>query len=274
MAKMFKNEVLLEATGLYKTYTQTSGFFVKKQRVIKALNNVSLSIKKGETLAIVGESGSGKSTLARCLLQLLSLDQGELLFKGKNLNSLDVKDKKYLKRHIQMVFQDPYASLNPRMKISEILEEGLLIHDLGDKFSRDKKMRDMITKVGLEVSDLNKYPHQFSGGQRQRIGIARALIVEPELVICDEPVSALDVSIQAQILLLLKDLQKELGLSYLFISHDLRVVRHMADSIAVMHQGKIVEQGSIKGIYEKPKANYTRELLNAIPGNHFRFKVS
>jgi peptide/nickel transport system ATP-binding protein/oligopeptide transport system ATP-binding protein len=274
MAKINKNAVLLEAKGLYKTYTQTSGFFVKKQRIIKALNNVSLSIKKGETLAIVGESGSGKSTLARCLLQLLSLDQGELFFKGKNLNSLDVEGKKYLKRHIQMVFQDPYASLNPRMKISEILEEGLLIHDLGDKFSRDKKMRDMIKKVGLEVSDLNKYPHQFSGGQRQRIGIARALIVEPELVICDEPVSALDVSIQAQILLLLKDLQKELGLSYLFISHDLRVVRHMADSIAVMHQGKIVEQGSIKGIYEKPKAHYTRELLNAIPGNHFKFKVS
>ena len=274
MAKINKNAVLLEAKGLYKTYTQTSGFFVKKQRIIKALNNVSLSIKKGETLAIVGESGSGKSTLARCLLQLLSLDQGELFFKGKNLNSLDVEGKKYLKRHIQMVFQDPYASLNPRMKISEILEEGLLIHDLGDKILRDKKMRDMIKKVGLEVSDLNKYPHQFSGGQRQRIGIARALIVEPELVICDEPVSALDVSIQAQILLLLKDLQKELGLSYLFISHDLRVVRHMADSIAVMHQGKIVEQGSIKGIYEKPKANYTRELLNAIPGNHFKFKVS
>jgi len=274
MAKINKNAVLLEAKGLYKTYTQTSGFFVKKQRIIKALNNVSLSIKKGETLAIVGESGSGKSTLARCLLQLLSLDQGELFFKGKNLTTLDVEGKKYLKRHIQMVFQDPYASLNPRMKIAEILEEGLLIHDLGNKIVRDKKMRDMIKKVGLEASDLNKYPHQFSGGQRQRIGIARALIVEPELVICDEPVSALDVSIQAQILLLLKDLQKELGLSYLFISHDLRVVRHMADSIAVMHQGKIVEQGSIKGIYEKPKANYTRELLNAIPGNHFKFKVS
>jgi oligopeptide transport system ATP-binding protein len=274
MAKMLKNEMLLEARGLYKTYTQTSGFFVKKQRVIKALNNVSVSIKKGETLAIVGESGSGKSTLARCLLQLLSLDQGELFFKGKNLNSLDVEGKKYLKRHIQMVFQDPYASLNPRMKIAEILEEGLLIHDLGHKIARDKKMRDMIKKVGLEVSDLNKYPHQFSGGQRQRIGIARALIVEPELVICDEPVSALDVSIQAQILLLLKDLQKELGLSYLFISHDLRVVRHMADNIAVIHQGKIVEQGSIKVIYEKPKAHYTRELLNAIPGNHFKFKVS
>ena len=269
-----KNEVLLEAKNLYKTYTQTSGFFVRRHRTIKALNNVSLSIKKGETLAIVGESGSGKSTLARCLLQLLSLDEGELFFKGKNLKTLKMEDKKDLKRHIQMVFQDPYASLNPRMKIGEILEEGLLIHGLGDKRSRDKKIRDMIKKVGLEVADVNKYPHQFSGGQRQRIGIARALIVEPELVICDEPVSALDVSIQAQILLLLKELQKELGLSYLFISHDLRVVRHMADHIVVMHQGKIVEQGSVKNIYEKPKASYTRELLNAIPGNHFKFKVS
>ncbi len=274
MAKINKNAVLLEAKGLYKTYTQTSGFFVRKQRVIKALNNVSLSIKPGETLAIVGESGSGKSTLARCLLQLLSFDQGELFFKGKNLTSLDEKDKKHLKRQIQMVFQDPYASLNPRMKIEEILEEGLVIHDLGNKKVRQTKVRSMIRKVGLTVPDLQKYPHQFSGGQRQRIGIARALIVEPELVICDEPVSALDVSIQAQILLLLKDLQKELGLSYLFISHDLRVVRHMADRIAVMHQGKIVEQGITKSIYEKPKANYTRELLNAIPGKHFKFKVS
>jgi len=274
MAKIIKNEILLEAKGLYKTYMQTSGFFVRKKRTIKALNNVTLSIKKGETLAIVGESGSGKSTLARCLLQLLSLDEGELFFKGQNLKTLKVEDKKHLKRHIQMVFQDPYASLNPRMKIGEILEEGLLIHDVGDKNLRDKKIRDMIKKVGLEVSDLMKYPHQFSGGQRQRIGIARALILEPELVICDEPVSALDVSIQAQILLLLKELQNELGLSYLFISHDLRVVRHMADHIVVMHQGQIVEQGSTKSIYAKPKARYTRELLNAIPGNHFNFKVS
>jgi peptide/nickel transport system ATP-binding protein/oligopeptide transport system ATP-binding protein len=274
MAKINTKAVLLEAKGLYKTYTQTSGFFVRKQRVINALNNVSLSIKPGETLAIVGESGSGKSTLARCLLQLLSFDQGELFFKGKNLTSLDEKDKKHLKRQIQMVFQDPYASLNPRMKIEEILEEGLVIHDLGNKKVRQTKVRSMIKKVGLTVADLQKYPHQFSGGQRQRIGIARALIVDPELVICDEPVSALDVSIQAQILLLLKDLQKELGLSYLFISHDLRVVRHMADSIVVIHQGKIVEQGLTKCIYEKPKANYTRELLNAIPGKHFKFKVS
>lgn len=274
MTKNIKNEVLLEAKSLYKIYTQTSGFFLRKQRMIKALNNVSLSIKKGETLAIVGESGSGKSTLARCLLQLQALDQGQLFFKGKNLISLDGKDKKHLKRQIQMVFQDPYASLNPRMKIGEILEEGLLIHALGNKNERIKKIRDMIKKVGLEVPDLAKYPHQFSGGQRQRIGIARALIVEPELVICDEPVSALDVSIQAQILLLLKELQKEFQLSYLFISHDLRVVRHMANKIVVMHQGKIVEEGNTEEIYEKPRENYTRELLNAIPGHHFKFKVS
>ena len=272
--KIDKNEMLLEAKGLYKTYTQTSGFFVRKQRIIKALNNVSLSIKKGQTLAVVGESGSGKSSLARCLLQLQAIDQGELFFKGQNMTSLNKLDSKSLKRDIQMVFQDPYASLNPRMKIEEILEEGLVIHELGNKKTRRVKVRDMIKKVGLSVADLNKYPHQFSGGQRQRIGIARALIVEPQLVICDEPVSALDVSIQAQILLLLKDLQKEFNLSYLFISHDLRVVRLMADEIIVMHQGKIVEQGPTKGIYEKPKANYTRELLNAIPGKHFNFKVS
>jgi len=272
--KIDKNEMLLEVKGLYKTYTQTSGFFEKKQRIIKALNNVSLSIKKGQTLAVVGESGSGKSSLARCLLQLQAIDQGELFFKGQNMTSLNKLDSKSLKRDIQMVFQDPYASLNPRMKIEEILEEGLVIHELGNKKARQVKVRDMIKKVGLSVADLNKYPHQFSGGQRQRIGIARALIVEPQLVICDEPVSALDVSIQAQILLLLKDLQKEFNLSYLFISHDLRVVRHMADEMIVMHQGKIVEQGPTKGIYEKPKANYTRELLNAIPGKHFNFKVS
>jgi len=272
--KIDKNEMLLEVKGLYKTYTQTSGFFVRKQRIIKALNKVSLSIKKGQTLAVVGESGSGKSSLARCLLQLQAIDQGELFFKGQNMTSLNKLDSKSLKRDIQMVFQDPYASLNPRMKIEEILEEGLVIHELGNKKARQVKVRDMIKKVGLSVADLNKYPHQFSGGQRQRIGIARALIVEPQLVICDEPVSALDVSIQAQILLLLKDLQKEFNLSYLFISHDLRVVRHMADEIIVMHQGKIVEQGPTKGIYEKPKANYTRELLNAIPGKHFNFKVS
>ena len=268
-----KKIFLLEAKNLNKTYTQTSGFFVRKQAKIKALDQVSLTIKKGQTLAVVGESGSGKSTLARCLLQLQSIDSGVLMFKGKNINILNINEFKNLKREVQMVFQDPYASLNPRMRIKDIVEEGLVIHKIGTALERERKVSAMIKKVGLSQADLIKYPHEFSGGQRQRIGIARALVVEPKLVICDEPVSALDVSIQAQILMLLKSLQKEMGLSYLFISHDLRVVRHIADEILVMHQGKIVERGSIKKVYTKPEANYTKELLNSIPGKPFKFNL-
>jgi peptide/nickel transport system ATP-binding protein/oligopeptide transport system ATP-binding protein len=268
-----KKIFLLEAKNLNKTYTQTSGFFVRKQAKIKALDQVSLTIKKGQTLAVVGESGSGKSTLARCLLQLQSIDSGVLMFKGKNINILNINEFKNLKREVQMVFQDPYASLNPRMRIKDIVEEGLVIHKIGTALERERKVSAMIKKVGLSQADLVKYPHEFSGGQRQRIGIARALVVEPRLVICDEPVSALDVSIQAQILMLLKSLQKEMGLSYLFISHDLRVVRHIADEILVMHQGKIVERGSIEKVYTKPEANYTKELLNSIPGKPFKFNL-
>jgi peptide/nickel transport system ATP-binding protein/oligopeptide transport system ATP-binding protein len=268
-----KKIFLLEAKNLNKTYTQTSGFFVRKQAKIKALDQVSLTIKKGQTLAVVGESGSGKSTLARCLLQLQSIDSGVLMFKGKNINILNINELKNLKREVQMVFQDPYASLNPRMRIKDIVEEGLVIHKIGTALERERKVSAMIKKVGLSQADLVKYPHEFSGGQRQRIGIARALVVEPKLVICDEPVSALDVSIQAQILMLLKSLQKEMGLSYLFISHDLRVVRHIADEILVMHQGKIVERGSIEKVYTKPEANYTKELLNSIPGKPFKFNL-
>lgn len=274
MATFRKSDAVLEARNLNKTYMQSSGFFVKKHKTIQALNNVSLTIKKGQTLAVVGESGSGKSTLARCLLQLQPIDSGSVLFKGKNLATLSAKELRSVRRDIQMVFQDPYASINPRMRIKEIIEEGLMIHELGTTSERDKKVRSMIKKVGLSEADLVKYPHQFSGGQRQRIGIARVLIMEPQIVICDEPVSALDVSIQAQILLLLKELQKEFHLSYLFISHDLRVVRHIADEVVVMHQGKIVEQGTIKKVYEKPKENYTKELLNAIPGGRFKFKLN
>jgi peptide/nickel transport system ATP-binding protein/oligopeptide transport system ATP-binding protein len=268
-----KKIFLLEAKNLNKTYTQTSGFFVRKQAKIKALDQVSLTIKKGQTLAVVGESGSGKSTLARCLLQLQSIDSGVLMFKGKNINILNINEFKNLKREVQMVLQDPYASLNPRMRIKDIVEEGLVIHKIGTALERERKVSAMIKKVGLSQADLVKYPHEFSGGQRQRIGIARALVVEPKLVICDEPVSALDVSIQAQILMLLKSLQKEMGLSYLFISHDLRVVRHIADEILVMHQGKIVERGSIEKVYTKPEANYTKELLNSIPGKPFKFNL-
>jgi peptide/nickel transport system ATP-binding protein/oligopeptide transport system ATP-binding protein len=215
---------------------------------------------------VVGESGSGKSTLARCLLQLHPFDSGEVLFQGIDLAKLSGQALRDVRRHLQMVFQDPFASLNPRMRVGEIVGEGLLIHDLGSKAEQQAKVHQMLERVGLEVADAQKYPHQFSGGQRQRIGIARALVLEPKVVVCDEPVSALDVSVQAQILLLLKELQKEMNLSYIFISHDLRVVRHIADEMVVMSAGKVVEQGKVADIYNNPQQSYTQQLLSAIPG--------
>jgi oligopeptide transport system ATP-binding protein len=257
---------LLAAKNLSKQYIQTQGFFSRKKTVINALNNVSLNITKGSTLAVVGESGSGKSTLAKSLIRLIDIDKGEITFDGKDFLSLNYKALKNMRKNIQMIFQDPYASLNPRMKIQSIMEEPLLIHKLSTKIIRQKKIETMIERVGLKISDLDKYPHQFSGGQRQRIGIARALILEPKLVICDEPVSALDVSVQAQIIQLLKSLQKEFGLTYLFITHDLRIVRHIADELVVMRHGKIVETGKTDIIFKNPKMIYTKKLLTSIPG--------
>ena len=257
---------LLTAKNLSKQFTQTHGFFSRKKTVIHALDNVSLNITKGTTLAVVGESGSGKSTLARSLIRLVSIDKGKITFNDKDFLSLDSTALKNTRKNIQMIFQDPYASLNPRMKIQSIMEEPLLIHKIGTKVSKQKKIEMMIKRVGLNLSDLDKYPHQFSGGQRQRIGIARALILEPKLVICDEPVSALDVSVQAQIVQLLKSLQKEFGLTYLFITHDLRIVRHIADEVVVMRQGKIVETGKTDIIFQNPKTTYTKKLLASIPG--------
>jgi oligopeptide transport system ATP-binding protein len=259
-------ELILQANHLVKTYTQRSGRFGFGSTKIKALNDVSISLKAGSTLAVVGESGSGKSTLARCLLQLHPFDSGEVLFQGQDLAKLSGQALRDVRKHLQMVFQDPFASLNPRMKVGEIVGEGLLIHGLGSAREQKEKVHQMLKRVGLEVADAQKYPHQFSGGQRQRIGIARALVLEPKVVVCDEPVSALDVSVQAQILLLLKELQREMNLSYIFISHDLRVVRHIADEVAVMHQGSIVEQGAVKEIYNAPQQAYTQQLLSAIPG--------
>lgn len=259
-------EVILKANHLVKTYTQRSGRFGFGTTQVKALDDVSVTLNKGSTLAVVGESGSGKSTLARCLLQLHPCDSGEVIFQGQNLAQLDREQLRGIRKNLQMVFQDPYASLNPRMRVGEIVGEGLLIHGLGSFQERTKLVHQMLERVGLTVADANKYPHQFSGGQRQRIGIARALILQPKVVVCDEPVSALDVSVQAQILLLLKELQNEMGLSYLFITHDLRVVRHIANDIVVMHQGKIVEQGSVSSIYNAPQEKYTQQLLQAIPG--------
>ena len=260
------SEFILSASRLNKTYTQRSGRFGFGTSRIKALDDVSIRLRAGTTLAVVGESGSGKSTLARCLLQLQSLDSGEVLFEGRDLARLTGQGLRDARRHLQMVFQDPFASLNPRMKIGAIVGEGLYIHGLGNEAEQRRKVRHMLERVGLNAADMEKYPHEFSGGQRQRIGIARALVLEPRVVVCDEPVSALDVSIQAQILLLLKELQQEMSLSYIFISHDLRVVRHIADEVAVMHNGRVIEQGAVDNIYREPAQQYTRNLLNAIPG--------
>jgi ABC-type oligopeptide transport system ATPase subunit len=257
---------LLVAKNLSKKYIQTHGFFSRRKTIINALDNVSFNIKEGTTLAVVGESGSGKSTLAKSLIRLISIDAGEVEFSGLMILKLKGQHLKKIRRNIQMIFQDPYASLNPRMKICQILDEPLKIHSIGSKQLRKEKIHNIIERVGLNVSDLLKYPHQFSGGQRQRVGIARALILEPKLVICDEPVSALDVSVQAQILKLLKDLQVEFGLTYLFITHDLRVVRYIADEVVVMKEGRLVEQGKADIIFKNPSSSYTKELLESIPG--------
>ncbi|MCB5184151.1 ATP-binding cassette domain-containing protein [Methylobacillus gramineus] len=263
---MAPDKHILLARGLNKTYSQRSGRFGFGTNKVKALDDVSIALRAGSTLAVVGESGSGKSTLARCLLQLQPLDSGEVMFQGNNLASLSGHALRQERRHLQMIFQDPFASLNPRMKVRDIVGEGLLIHEIGNPREQLEKVSRILERVGLSAGDLNKYPHEFSGGQRQRIGIARALVLEPKVVVCDEPVSALDVSIQAQILLLLKSLQQEMALSYIFISHDLRVVRHIADDIAVMHKGRIVEQGKVAEVYAAPNQDYTRNLLNSIPG--------
>ena len=257
---------ILSAKNLTKSYTQTRGFFARQSTTIRALDDVSIDIQSGKTIAVVGESGSGKSTLAKALIKLISIDSGTIVFDGQDISGLEGDKLKKIRKKIQMIFQDPYASLNPRMRIADILEEPLLINKFDD-IVRRKKINNIIQKVGLNIEDLTKYPHQFSGGQRQRIGIARALILEPKLVICDGPVSALDVSVQAQILELLKSLQKEFNLTYLFITHDLRVVKHIADYVFVMQQGKLMEQGKTDIIFNNPKSSYTKELLASIPGN-------
>lgn len=273
-------DAILTAHNLVKTYRQRSGKFGLSTTQVTALENVSVTLRRGTTLAVVGESGSGKSTLARCLLQLQPLNSGEVFFarapqgEMQNLASLDAEHLRAVRKDLQMVFQDPFASLNPRMRIGEIVGEGLLVHGMGNRTEQQQKVIAMLKRVGLTEADMQKYPHEFSGGQRQRIGIARALVLNPKVVVCDEPVSALDVSIQAQILLLLKELQAEMALSYIFISHDLRVVRHIADDIVVMRQGKVVEQGAVEDIYNSPQQAYTKNLLAAIPGHAAKLQVN
>jgi len=252
---------LLEAKRLHKSFPTRDG-----SGTTHAVSDVSLELWPGETLGIVGESGSGKSTLARLLLQLITPSSGTTHFDGRDLGRLDRKSLSALRREMQIVFQDPYASLDPRMTVGDIVAEPLAIHRLGSRADRRRKVLDCLGLVGLEPEAARRYPHEFSGGQRQRIGIARAIILEPKLVILDEPVSALDVSIQSQILNLLMVLKQRLGLSYIFISHDLSVVEHVSDRVAVMYLGRIVEMAAADALFERPLHPYTEALFSAIPG--------
>lgn len=257
---------ILEIKGLKKHFPLKKGFFGGVQSWVKAVDDVSLTVRKGRTLGLVGESGCGKTTLGRTILRLIEPTDGSINYNGVDVTTLDRNDMRAMRRKMQIIFQDPYASLNPRMTIGAALMEPMVIHNLGaNKAERLDMAASLIKRVGLEPSMLNRYPHEFSGGQRQRICIARALAVEPEFIICDESVSALDVSIQAQILNLLLDLQEQLNLTYVFISHDLAVVKFISDEVAVMYNGKVVEMNDAVGIYENPQHDYTKKLLSAIP---------
>ncbi|MGE8206404.1 ABC transporter ATP-binding protein [Heyndrickxia sp. NPDC080065] len=259
------NEPLLKIEHLKKNFPIRGGVFGKKVGEVKAVDDVSFSIHKGETLGLVGESGCGKSTTGRMLLRLLEPSDGKIIFEGKDITKLSKQEIRKIRSQMQMIFQDPYASLNPRHTIERILEEPLIVHGVKDKTVRKKKVRELLEIVGLNSYHANRYPHQFSGGQRQRIGIARALSLNPKLIIADEPVSALDVSIQAQVLNLLKDLQKNFDLTYLFIAHDLGVVRHISDRVGVMYLGRLVELAESEELYQNPKHPYTQALLSAVP---------
>ncbi|WP_027178067.1 ABC transporter ATP-binding protein [Maridesulfovibrio bastinii] len=256
------NKMLLEIKNLYKYYPVNSGLLSVKKSTIKALNGISLKLRKGETLGLVGESGCGKSTLARIVTGLESPDKGEVLFEGKNISSWP---RKKLSSKIQMVFQDPYSSLNPRQKIFNVIAEGMKIHKTGSASEIKDRVKNLLEQVGLLPEHSKRYPHEFSGGQRQRIAIARAISLNPDLIVCDEPVSALDVSVQAQVIRLLKKIQTEYELSYLFISHDLSVVSYISDRIAVMYLGRLMETSPAGSLYSNPLHPYTRTLLDAVP---------
>jgi len=259
------DDALVEVHDLHKHFPIGGGLLARPRRWVHAVDGVSLAIRRGETLGLVGESGSGKSTLGRLMLRLIEPTSGDVRFEDRSLLDLPARELRALRREMQIVFQDPYGSLNPRMRVASIVGEGLAIHGIGTRAERRDRVAELLELVGLPPEAGRRYPHEFSGGQRQRIGIARALAVRPRFVVADEAVSALDVSIQAQILNLLQDLQRRLGLTLLFIAHDLRVVEHLSDRVAVMYQGRIVELGSRDEIYTKPRHPYTRALLSAVP---------
>jgi oligopeptide transport system ATP-binding protein len=265
-ASRASEEILVDVQNLQIHFPVMAGFLIqRKVAENKAVDGITFNVKKGETVGLVGESGCGKSTTGRAILQLYKPTGGKVIFDGKDMSSLRGEDMRLMRRRMQMVFQDPYASLNPRMSVRDIIGEPLLIHKLGSQAERRERVAELMRIVGLNPYYATRFPHEFSGGQRQRIGIARALAVSPDFIVCDEPVSALDVSIQAQIINLLEELQEQFGLTYLFIAHDLAVVRHISDRVAVMYLGKMMELSDRNEIYDNPLHPYTKSLLSAVP---------